>query len=349
MIRTTEFPLQSDATLPGLAFAAMRSILLHEAQEHELPIVTDTDDRITMRTYYGMISFAAVSDGITVSVSADKPDRLFTLKESLVEHLLVDLPDIAVAMRWSDGDKAGAQPPNFQLATVLSTQPIGESFVRVRMKLRDLSSFQDDAIHFRLVLPPKGLDDVEWPYVSANGSTVWPKGDKALHRPVYTSLKVDHTVGEMEFDVFVHEGGRVTEWAQSVLPGAQVAVAGPGGGGVPDTSNIMMFGDETAFPAIARILSRLPKNTTGQVTLLAEKGSTCSYPFTAPTGIRVNWISAEANESLADLALKARKQFPEHFLWFACEKTDVLRVRAAYKSDGADAANAYIAAYWNRV
>lgn len=347
MIRTSEFPLQSDATLPGLTFAAMRSVLLHEAKEHELPVITDTDDRITMKTFYGLISFAAVPGGVTASVSAAKHDRLFTLKESLVEHLQAAAPDVAAAMRWSDGDKVGARPPNFHFAKVLSTTPIGNSFVRVRIKLRDLSSFQDDAIHFRLVLPPEGLDDVEWPYISENGSTVWPKGDKALHRPVYTSLQVDHAAGEMEFDVFVHEGGRVTEWAQNVSPGTQVAVAGPGGGGVPDTSNILIFGDETAFPAIARILEALPKDACGQVTLLAEMGQACGYPFRGPIGVVIRWITAADNLYLADLALEVRKKFPNHFLWFACEKADVLRVRATYKSEGADPTKAYIAAYWS--
>ncbi|MCJ8336323.1 MAG: siderophore-interacting protein [Epibacterium sp.] len=344
-----DFPLSAETTLPGLAFAAMRMVMLHQARDRDLPVIEDGDSRITLQAKYGVYSFARVDGGIQLTVSAERTDWLHTLKDALMEQLGQTVPDSVAAIRWSDGPSAGSLPPNFHFVTVQSVNPIGTAFLRVRIKGSDLSNFQNDAIHFRVVLPPKGLRDVEWPYVAENGATVWPKGDKALHRPVYTTRWVDQETGLMDFDVFIHEGGRITEWVQDLQPGDKVGIVGPGGGGIPDTRNILLYADETAFPAAARILEALPDDARGHATFLAEEGAWCAYPITAPQGVSVTWLSRQEGASLGDLALQARGDLPDHFLWFACEKSDVQRVRAAYKEAGGAASNAYIAAYWTKM
>lgn len=348
MTNRPDFALHAHATLPGLVFSAMRRVMLHEAQEHDLPVIEDTDARISLQTPYGLYSFDAKPDAITATVSAAKPDWLYMLKEGLVENLTHIAPATAAAIRWSDAEQTGAQPPNFHFATVQCVTPVGAAFLRVRLKVQDLSSFQDAAIHFRLVLPPDVPGAIEWPVVSENGSTIWPKGDKALHRPVYTTRWVDHAKGLMDFDVFLHAGGRTNEWARSVSPGTRIGLTGPGGGGIPDTHRILMFGDETAFPAAARILDSLPDDATGHATFLAPVGEHCAYPMPAPTGVSVTWVTPQDGQSLSDLALTALEGGKQHFLWFAGEKTDAQRVRAAYKAKECDPANAYIAAYWGK-
>lgn len=343
-----DFPLVAETTVPGLAFAAMKMGMLHEAAEHDLPVTENTDTRVSLETQHGTYSFGAVEGGISITVSAAQPDWLYMLKDALLEHLAHAVPDAIKTIRWSNSQEAGSLPPNFHFVTVQSVKPVGAAFLRVRVKGTDLTSFQDDAIHFRVVLPPEGLDQVEWPHVSENGTTVWPKGDKALHRPVYTTRFIDHDSGLMDFDVFIHDGGRVTEWARQLSPGDRVGLVGPGGGGLPDTQNILLYADETAFPAAARILESLPDTARGHATFLAEDGANCAYAVTAPQGVSVTWIAREEGASLGDLALEVRQEFPNHFLWFACEKADVQRVRAAYKEADGNPANAYIAAYWTK-
>ncbi|MCG7521545.1 siderophore-interacting protein [Ruegeria sp. Ofav3-42] len=343
-----DFSLIAETHIPELDYNVIRQLMLHEAKEHALPVLENEDTRVSLETPFGCYSFEAAQSGVTVKVTAAKQDWLFMLKEQLIEHLVHFLPDAVGKMRWSDAGETGSLPPNFQFATVQKVTPVGTSFVRVRVKACGLSSFQDDAIHFRIVLPPKGTEDAEWPHVSENGSTVWPNGDNALHRPAYTTRWIDHAMGLMDFDVFVHEGGRVTEWVQSVELGSQVAIVGPGGGGIPDTNRILMYADETALPALARILEALPADTLGHVTALTENGANCAYPLTAPPGVSVMWLDRNDGHSLAELALRALEEFQDHFLWFACDKADAQRVRAAYKAKSGDPARAYIAAYWSK-
>ncbi|SDW97728.1 NADPH-dependent ferric siderophore reductase, contains FAD-binding and SIP domains [Ruegeria halocynthiae] len=343
----SSFPLQSETILPGIDFSALKQVILHEAQEHDLAIIENTETRVITETPFGSYCFQTAPEGVLARIYATKPDWLFMLQESFVEHLAHFLPHIVEGVRWSDGPKTGALPPNFHFATVISVKPVGTCFLRVRIKARNLSSFQDDAIHFRLVLPPAGLEDIEWPSVSENGSTIWPKGEKALHRPVYTTRWIDHSQGLMDFDVFLHEGGRTTGWATGAQPGDLVAVVGPGGGGLPNTKRILIYADETALPAAARILESLPHDAQGHVAIQAAQGALCAYSLSAPEGVSITWMKSENTQSLSQLADSAHQEFPDHFMWFACEKVEVQKLRAAFKNNDGDPANAYIAAYWS--
>ncbi|MEL6681649.1 MAG: siderophore-interacting protein [Pseudomonadota bacterium] len=342
------FDLQSEADLPELSFAAMRMAMLNEAQEHELPLLANSENEVTCGTPFGNIGIHALPEGLKIKVSAARSDWLFMLKESLVEHLAHFVPDAVDKLRWSDGEKVGSLPPNFQFAKVQSVEPLGTSFKRVRIKAVNLGSYDDESIHFRIILPSVGQDNVVWPQVGANGATIWPKGDLALHKPVYTARWIDQSDGLIDIDVFVHEGGRVSEWVNQVAVGDTTAIVGPGGGGIPQTKRINLYGDETAFPAIARILETLPKDSVGRVVLAASNGAACGYPIDAPAGIKVDWLSGDESLKLPDIALAEREKTPEHFLWFAAEKAAVQPVQKALKAAGMTSANSYVATYWSK-
>ncbi|MEM9125838.1 MAG: siderophore-interacting protein [Pseudomonadota bacterium] len=343
-----EFPLQADASVPGLSYNAIQTGLRHEAQTRGLNILSDTGAGITIQLVRGLMSFAPAEGGVTVTVQATTPEWLQFLKERLVDRLEQSAPQVVQDVRWSGEDQAGQHPPNFRLARIVEISAAGPAFLRVRAQAHDLSSFQDDAIHFRLLLPGNTAGPVVWPTLAANGAVRWPKGDKVLHRPIYTVRSVDRQHGIFDFDIFLHDGGRVTEWVRRAAPGEQFGLIGPSGGGIPETNRIFAFADETAFPALARILDTLPPETTGQVALLAQDGDRCGYPIQAPPGVSLIWHRRDYGVSLADLALAADPVSTGHFLWFACEKSDVLRVRAAYKARRGDASQSYIAAYWSQ-
>lgn len=342
------YPLEAMADLPGLSFAPMRAMVLREADRHGLPVVEDEAGRLTVRTAHGLVGLrdGAGAAGVAAMVAAADARWLFILKDGLVAQLAQAMPDVAQDLRWSDGAATGGTPPNFQFARVVSVEPLGSAFVRVTVLAEDLSRFGDEAIHFRLVLAPPGLADVEWPSVGANGAVVWPSGDKALHRPVYTTRRIDRAARQMVFDVFLHEGGRVSDWAQGATARTVVGLTGPGGGGIPDTTQIVMFADETGFPAVARILEALPAGAEGEVTLLAEDGAACGYPITAPPGVALHWLSPRDGLALDVAAMEAHGAHPDHFLWFAGERAAAMAVRAGFKAAGGDPERSYISAYW---
>ncbi len=340
------FDLQSEAEMPDLSFAAMRMAMLHEAEEHELPLLTNSDQEIICGTPFGNLGAAATDTGLCLRVSAARPDWLFMLKESMVEHLLHVIPDAIAGLRWSDAEEVGALPPNFQFVKVQSVQPVCSSFIRVQVKVANLTSYDETALHFRVVLPQPGQTNVVWPSVGANGATIWPKGDAALHKPVYTARRVDHENGLLEFDVFLHDGGRVTDWVRQLSPGDTTAIVGPGGGGVPAVDQINLYGDETGFPAIARIVETLPPHVTGRVALSPQDDAARDYPFTPPKGMTVDWLPA--GQSLTESALADLAAMPDHFLWFAAEKTQVQPVQKALKAAGIPTTSSYAGTYWSK-
>ena len=99
---------------------------------------------------------------------------------------------------------------------------------------------------------------------------------------------------------------------------------------------------------MARILETMPAHTVGQVTLLADAGAACAYPIMAPAGVSIIWHAPQDGVDLGHLALAEHRKNPKHFLWMACEKSKVLRVRSAFKASNGDPAQAYISAYWSR-
>ncbi|WP_264211206.1 siderophore-interacting protein [Leisingera thetidis] len=342
------FPLESRALLPGMSPAALRRMLLQQAQEHGLPVVEDSPERVTVEVPgFGHYRMAAHGSAAEAGVAAALPDRLFMLQEGLAEHLKTLQPGAAGALQWSGASAAGSLPPNVHFTTVRSVTPVGRCFLRVRVQGGDLSGFREDAIHFRLLLPPPGCAEPEWPKLGSNGAAQWPKGDKALHRPVYTTRWICHESAQMEFDIFLHDGGRAAEWARQAAAGDQLAIAGPGGGGIPRASRLLICADETALPAAARILQSLPAGSRGKATLMAAGGADCGYPVAAPEGVEVTWIRREDGGSLAARAVAERERHPGRFLWFGGEKAEAQRVRQAVKAARAEPANSYIAAYWS--
>jgi NADPH-dependent ferric siderophore reductase len=355
-LETKEKPLMLDtpvftatAELADIAYADLRQVLIAEAGEHELPILADGPDEIRCGTNYGDVGARAAGDGLQLIVSAPSEEWLAVLKDEVVVHLVDAMPALAGRLRWSDAAPAGSLPKNFRLATVIAIEPAGTQFLRVTLQSSDLSAYTNQSIHFRLALPPAGLAEPAWPRLDADGQTVWPEGDKALYRPVYTARSSDAATGRLVFDVFVHDGGRVTEWLRTTPIGQEIGVTGPGGGGELDELLVFLFGDEAAFPAIARILEKLPANAKGEAYLESLNGDAADYPVTAPEGLVLHRLKRGDGPTLIDVAIARMAGEDEGFLWVAAEKDEVNRLRQALaaqlKSRGT---RKYVSAYWQR-
>lgn len=242
-------------------------------------------------------------------------------------------------------------PPNFTFVQVREVIQLGPVFLRATLEGDDLSSHGDDSIHFRLAQPPIGTDPV-WPSVAANGSVVWADGPGAIHKPVYTTRSVDHQTNRLITDIFIHEGGRTTEWAMQLLEGDNarrlVGLVGPSGGGLMPADKVLMASDETGFPAAARILENLPDGATGQVFLEAEKGAECDYPIETPAGVTLTWLSRAKGERLLDFALTALPQHSASKIWFAGEREDARKLRDEAKALGREAGDLRISGFWRR-
>ncbi|MEL6511108.1 MAG: siderophore-interacting protein [Pseudomonadota bacterium] len=328
----------------------MRQMILLQVKSANLTVLQDEEQHLTVETAHGLIGLRHGGASETAGfVGAVDEHWLFIMKNAVVSQMDHVMPEVAAKMRWSNGPEEGALPPNFAFVEVRDVSELGPNFYRVTFKGEDLTEQGDAAIHFRLVLPAEGSAP-RWPSVAANGSVVWPDGPDAPHRPVYTTRSVDHDTNTLIMDVYIHEGGRVTNWARGHLekPAARrvVGLLGPSGGGLLEADRVLMATDETGFPAAARLLENMPEDATGDLLLEAENGAACAYPIEAPQGIKVTWLSRAGGEKLRDATLALLPSHAASKIWFAGEREDAKVLREAAKAAGRDAADLRISGFW---
>jgi NADPH-dependent ferric siderophore reductase len=117
------------------------------------------------------------------------------------------------------------------------------------------------AASVRLLIPSRGSSDLVIP--SWNGNEfLLPGGERPTIR-TFTPRRVDPDSFELDLEIVLHPGGRVSEWARSARPGDPAAISGPGRGYsiAIDAPGFLLAGDETALPAIGQLLEALPPAT----------------------------------------------------------------------------------------
>jgi NADPH-dependent ferric siderophore reductase len=112
--------------------------------------------------------------------------------------------------------------------------------------------------HVKLIFAESGPVGEVLPRQLENGIE-WTDAPLRLTRD-YTPRWVDASAGELALDFVMHGDGPAVAWAGSARPGDQLTFVGPKGSTVfPDgVSAVVMFGDETALPAIGRFLDERP-------------------------------------------------------------------------------------------
>ncbi|QPK78744.1 siderophore-interacting protein [Corynebacterium lizhenjunii] len=166
------------------------------------------------------------------------------------------------------------------LATVVSSERISPNFQRVRFSGLDAMGPQGPALDIRikLIIPGEaGLPEVpctpEW-------FPVWQSLDHNTRGAIrtYSVREFDRNAGELDIDFVVHTApglsGPASTWAIGAQPGDQIYVIAPQAqdpeglgiefnpGGCPQAH---LYGDETALPALARIVCDWPQGLRGTV------------------------------------------------------------------------------------
>lgn len=341
-MRTSPLPeFQAEASLPDTPFSPIETALRALAETAGLELHEGHGRSIWCALPQGEFGAKKRGEGTLFFARAHRPQDLPALQDRMAAVAGMALP-------WSSGLDAGRFPPSFSLASVVSVTRISRDFVRLRLETTGLERLShSDSIHFRLILQPAGTTRPEWPKIGDNGQVAWPSGEAALHRPPYTTRVVDVAAGWIDTDIFLHEGGRVTEWVLAAKAGDRIGLNGPGGSGIPEAPRLYLAGDETAYPAIARMIEARP-DARGHLWLLGEKDD---YPMPQAAGITVTHLPRDPAALLAALrALAAEEKagFEGAFFWMATERATVSKLRALLLDDLAiDPKSTHLSAYWS--
>jgi NADPH-dependent ferric siderophore reductase len=205
-----------------------------------------------------------------------------------------------------------------------------------------------------LLVPRVGDTAPRWPRIAKDGRIVWPDGAHGVSLRSYTARRQDPTAAQVEIDFVLHGDGPAAAWAAAAVPGALLGVAGAGALGERTAARLLLAGDETAIPAISRILASAPATTRG-VALLEVAGAAEEQPLTAPDGVALRWLhraDTAPGEStlLADaVAGLERPDGDDVFAWVAAESGAVRAIRADLRGRwGLGRAQHHAIGYWRR-
>jgi NADPH-dependent ferric siderophore reductase len=184
-----------------------------------------------------------------------------------------------------------------------------------------------------LLVPRVGDPEPRWPRVARDGRIVWPEGSHGVALRSYTSRRQDPAAGEVDIDFVLHGDGPAAAWAAAAAPGALLGVASSAPLGDAPAGWLLLAGDETALPAISRVLAAAAPQTRG-VALLEVAGPAEEQRLIAPPGVEVRWLHrAGAEPGTTTLLAEAvaaldRPAGEDLFAWVGAESATVRAVRA---------------------
>ena len=150
-------------------------------------------------------------------------------------------------------------------------------------------------------------------------------------------------------DVVVHQVGLVTEWASRDVVGDTVVITEAKGSFVlpPDARWLLLVGDLTAMPAMARIVETHPQLPTR---VWAEVPDDLAGYL--PAGADVTWLDppGEGSSRLAEVVEAIEWPHGEGYFWMAGESAQMRAIRKHLMRDRRLATSAYdVMGYWRGV
>ncbi|WP_018639625.1 siderophore-interacting protein [Parafrankia elaeagni] len=200
----------------------------------------------------------------------------------------------------------------------------------------DSTGFDD---YIRLAFAYPGESEPVLPVQTATGLDL-PRDPRRLSR-AYSVRRWAPATGELDIDFVRHGIGVGTTWAHRAQVGDRVHFSGPASSRTlpQDADWLLVAGDDTAIPAIGRLLDELPEGTRAQVFIeVAEKEH--RQELRALPGVEVTWLvrdgaAAGTTAHLVDAVRNCGWWEGRPFAWLAGEQTAVRDLRRHLVEDRA--------------
>lgn len=190
-------------------------------------------------------------------------------------------------------DRPARKQPQLHQAQVVRTEQLTPHMVRVVLGGAGLAHFTagDCTDHYvKLLFPLPGVTYAE-PFDMAQIRADMPRDQWPVMR-TYTVREWDPGTRELSLDFVVHgDEGLAGPWARNARPGDVMRFLGPGGAYAPspDADWHLLVGDESALPAIAASLARIPAGAPARA-LIEVAGPEEEQKLDAPLGTEVVWL-----------------------------------------------------------
>jgi len=179
-----------------------------------------------------------------------------------------------------------------------------------------------------------------------------------IHRD-YTVRGWDPDAQELTLDFALHEHGVAARWASNAVPGDPLVVNGPSAHWhLPENyTHYLVAGDETALPAICRIIEEAPAES--HVTAVVEvTDATDEQPLQGQSALDLQWVHratapvADGHLSPLETALRSRglpADPAQVFVVIAGEAGALKPIRRFYRAEmGLEKGQILVDGYWKR-
>ncbi|MET0419356.1 MAG: siderophore-interacting protein [Actinoplanes sp.] len=220
-----------------------------------------------------------------------------------------------------------------------------------------IANFSPD--HVRVFFPHPETGELVAPREQPDGS--WPNEGGAgdpIHRD-YTVRAWDPEARELSLDFVLHGRGVAGRWAKQAKPGDPLVVNGPSSNWrLPENyPHYLALGDETALPALARIIAEAPAGS--HVTALIEIADAGEeQKLTGQAAVDLRWVHrdsapvSEGHLSALETALRAWQPpaDPASLFAFAAGETNSLKpIRRYLRNEvGLTKDQVVVDGYWKR-
>ncbi len=345
--------LISEARIPFADAAGLASRMIDHLAEHNVAFEAH-DGLMIARLSFGTSTLAVEPSAINVRVEASDLGNLEVLRSILASHIIEFAGDTPPTIVWQGHQSNGETLANFREVRLKSAIDLTPHMRRLTFTGGDIARFASDReLHVRLYFPPPDLAKPEWPRPAPDGQILWPPDDRRPLTRYYTIRRIDTATREIDIDFVLHDhAGPGARFAMDAHPGAICGMAGPLGRSARPARWMLLAGDETALPAIARILESLPDTTAGHV-LIEVADAREELTLTAPSGMTVRWLHRDgATPGSTRLLIDAIRdvRWPDHrdvFAWVAAEAQTIKELRL-HARDIPDVAREQLlaVAYW---
>ncbi|MFF1323592.1 MULTISPECIES: siderophore-interacting protein [Streptomyces] len=270
---------------------------------------------------------------------------------------------------------AVAAPFRFFSLQVVRTRRLGPSLVRVSFAGEDLMHFFSDGCDqsLSLFLPQPGQSEPQVPIELGDG---WWQGWRELPDDVravmrsYTLRALRRNPDEIDIDFVLHgiepgaltPAGPASRWASRAAAGDRVLLLGPAVADnrairfrpPQDTDLMLIWGDDTAVPAVSAILETLPAGTRARVWLEVHDAGDIQ-DLATEADIEVTWLvqegaRTEGSPMALDVIRDAGLPAAEHpYVWIAGESGCVKALRRHFVGErGVDRRRVTFVGYWRQ-
>lgn len=301
--------------------------------------------------------FSSDGEATLVDIVAPDLEGLYFARMSVASHILEFAGENPPLIAWTGDGSEIVRPPNFQILDVVGCRMVTPHMRRLTFSGENVARFAGlDALNLNLMIQHPDAQEPQWPRVRESGVIAWDQPELRPMMRKYTVRSVDCAAGTLDIDFVLHaDAGPGAGFAQMAEVGDRVGVVGPGGGGLVSADWYLFAGDETALPAIARMLESLPADARGKIFLEVADASEMQT-LILPSGCEIEWLLRCDRPAGATGVLANRVRacgFPSGnkaiYVWAGSEFEDFRSIRAFVRKDARHANIKHlVVSYWRR-